>query len=394
MKRFLPTAAWALTLACAGPAPSPEEADLAYREAIHLLSRSADPAEAAALLDRAVRGNPGRADFFTARALVRRLQHRPEEAAADITAAIRIQRQQGASAGDLATSLLNRALLSAALNRPAEAGADFDEAIRVFPDYVEAYLHRARFRRQAGRDEEARRDTEEARRRGSALADTFYNEGARLIGLGRAGEAERSFECAVELNPEHVQAHVGLGRARMELRRFDPAVQAFCMAIALKPGDAELRYHRGNAFLAGGKYAEAFDDYTRAIELDSGHAGAHAMRGVVHHRHFKDREKAERDYTRSIELDPQSPVAHLDRGLLYHEMGLLQEAERDIARSLTIHATAEGFRFLGRVLHDRGEYDRADHAFRQALLACHDGELRKSIEDDRQRTREAKEKDR
>ncbi len=375
--------------ACA--APGPADAERLYREALFRVSRESDPAGALPLLDRAIRIDPGRPEYFAARGRLRRALGRGDEAAADYAAAIDLRRQGPSLPADLASLHLARGTLLAELDRTAEAEADFSEAIRLVPGFAEALLRRARLRRRSGRTEEAERDATEARRSGAALADSFYNEGVRALNLGRRDEAELLFEFAVELDPGHVEAHVARARVFMETRRFPEAGRSLDRAIGLEPARADLYYHRGNTRLAEGRAAEALSDYKRSLELDPRQASCLALRGLVYHRHFRDTDRALADYDRAIEIDPSCHAAWTGSGDLFRETGPPEEAERRLRKALEISATADALRSLGRVLLDRGDPRRAAEAFRGALQVCRDEPLRKEIEKDLERA-EGKEK--
>src|SRR5213079_1303363 len=145
------------------------------------------------------------------------------------------------------------------------------------------------------------------------------------------------------------------------------AAREFDEAIPAHPRDAELYYHRGNVRFAAGMGEDAFTDYAKAVDLAPKEAVYLAGRGVAYHRVRKDVPKAMADFAEAIRIDTHCHAAWYHRGLLDHEQGHLQGAEDDLRRALSIRATPEGCVALGRVLHDRGEYDKALALYRQAL---------------------------
>ncbi len=386
--RKLAPALLALAAGCAQFETDTDAADRLYREALHLLSRSGDPREGLPLLDEAIALHPLRAEFFTARARVRRAAGRGPEAHGDYTAAIGLLRQSEAGAGELVPVLADRGGLLAELGRFADAERDFDQALALSPQSTPLYLERARVRRRVGRDGDADEDAARARKLSPAAADAYTNEGVAALNLQRTEEAERLFLLALEVDPDHWRAHLALGRLHLEARRFARAAEALGRAAALRPSDPDLHYHQGNALLADSRYAEALAAFTRAIELQA-RPEFLAARGIVRHRHLKDPERAEADYARAIELDPLSYTGHFNRGLLRHEMIRYKEAESDLRRALAIQATPEGVRALARVLHDRGDYEKAMDAFARAMGLARDEALKKALEEEWTKARDA-----
>jgi tetratricopeptide (TPR) repeat protein len=281
-----------------------------------------------------------------------------------------------------------RGILHVQARRYRSADDDFTEAIRLAPDYVEAYLRRGAIRQGA----DAARDRAEARRLGGGFADGYYNEGIRAYKAGMVEEAERMFRFAIDLQPFHSRAHVAISRLYLERRRFAEAAAELDQAIPAGSEDAELFYYRGNARLAAGRGEEAIMDYAKAVELDPAEAAYHAARGVALHRVRGDAARARANFDEAIRIDPNCHAAWLARGVLRHEQKELEAAERDLRRAGTIRATPEGCLALGRVLHDRGEYDKALTLYRGAIELYKDSGLAAAFRLEEERTRLAKEK--
>jgi len=377
-----------LGLAACAPSLSPEEAsEQEYREAVE----SSDNRRALELMDRAIARRP-KADYLVMRAMLHQSLKQPDAALADYSGAIALKKDEPDAEIPRATLHLNRALLHGDAGRFAEADADFSEALRLVPEFVEALLQRARIRRRAGRGDEADRDAAEARRIGSALADGFYNEGVRAITQGNSAVAERMFGFALDLNPDFGRAHVAMARMLLERRRFPEAARELDLALKVHPAEAELYYHRGTAHLAAGQGEAALADYAKAVELDPSQAPYIAARGLAWQRVRRDTAKAIADLDEAIRLDPDCYSAWFNRGVTRHEDGKdLETAERDLRKAISIRASSEGTLALGRVLHDRGDYDRALSLYRQALGFYKDAEALKELREELERTRLAKE---
>jgi tetratricopeptide (TPR) repeat protein len=367
-------------VSCTATTPQ-EEAERDYRAAI----LSGDVGKKLELLDRSIELHPT-SQAHLERAMLSASVREPARAIADLNAAIRFL------SGDPSrvSLILSRAMLLGREGRFDEADLDLTEVIKATGS-SEAYLDRAWFRRRAGRDGDAARDIEEARKASDGLADPFYNEGVRSFTRGDAAEAERMFRFALDLDPFHSRAHVAMARLHMERRHFADAVLELDQAIPAHPRDAELYYYRGNARWAAGMGEDALNDYTKAVELSPREAVYLAARGMAYHRVRKEFSKAKADFDEAIGIDPKCQAAWYYRGLLGHVEGHLQEAEDDLRRALSIRATPEGCLALGRVLHDRGDYERALALYRQALEVYKEPDLQRSLSAELERTRKAKE---
>jgi tetratricopeptide (TPR) repeat protein len=283
---------------------------------------------------------------------------------------------------------LARGMLHVQAQRYKSADDDFTEAIRIAPDYVEAYLRRGAIRQGA----DAARDRAEARRLGAGQADGYYNEGVRAYNQGRVEEAERMWRFAVDLQPFHSRAHVAIARLYLQRRQFVEAAVEFDQAIPIGSEDAELFYYRGNARIAAGRGEEALTDFSKAVELDPSEPMYYTARGLALQRVRGDRVRARANFDEAIRVDPNCHAAWLARGVLLHESKELEAAENDLRRAATIRATPEGCLALGRVLHDRGAYDKALSLYRGAIEIYKDSPLVDALRHEEERTRHAKEK--
>jgi tetratricopeptide (TPR) repeat protein len=358
-----------------------QEADRDYREAL----TTRDLQRKLELLDRAIELHPT-SQAHLERALLSGSVREPARAIADLNAAIAFL---DGDPSRLALQL-NRALLLGRAGRYDEADVDLTVVIKATGS-PEAYLQRAWFRRRSGREADAASDVEEARKASDGLADPFYNEGVRSLTRGDSAEAERMFRFALDLDPFHSRAHIAMARLYMERHQFAEAAREFDEAIPAHPRDAELYYHRGNVRFAAGMGEDAFADYAKAVDLAPKEAIYLAARGMAYHRVRKDVPKAMADFAEAIRIDERCHSAWYQRGLLDHELGHLQGAEDDLRRALSIRATPEGCMALGRVLHDRGDYDRALSVYAQALEVYKEPDVRRSLTAESERTRKAKE---
>lgn len=331
---------------------------------------ASDPRWALACMDNAIEEHPT-AEYHRFRAAIHLSLKQYVPALNDCTVAIQMKK------GDPALHLA-RGIVLVRMGRVREAEADFTETLKLAPETLDALLYRGR-----------PADLEEARRIGAGLADGYYNEGVRALTQNDGIEAERNFRFALHLDPAHARAHVAMARQYMARRKFAEAAEEL---EKVGVPDAELHYHRGNARLAAGRGEEALADYAKAVELDPSEALYVASRGLALHRVRKDVDRARANYDEAIRMDPQCQPAWYNRGLLRHEQKDLAGAESDLRRAASIRASPEGSVALGRVLHDRGEYDKALALYRGALDVYRDEESQKALLKESERSRKAREK--
>lgn len=308
----------------------------------------------------------------------------PEEPRATIEDYTRAIEQRGNDA----PLYLARGILRLQANQVKAADDDFTEAIRLAPDYVEAYLRRGAIRQGA----DAARDRAEARRLGAGFADGYYNEGVRAYSQGHVEEAERMWRFAIDLQQFHSRAHVAIGRLCLERRQYAEAAAEFDQAVPVGSDDAELYYYRGNARMAAGREEEALTDFSKAVELDPTEPTYYTARGLALQRARSDFERAKANFDEAIRIDPNCHAAWYARGLLFHQQKQLEAAESDLRRAGSIRATPEGCLALGRVLHDRGAYDKALRLYRGAIEVYKDSPAAAALRLEEERTRQAKEK--
>jgi len=309
------------------------------------------------------------------------LPEEPRATIEDYTKAIELRKND-------APLYVARGILNVQGQRYRAADDDFTEAIRLAPDYVEAYLRRAEIRQGA----DAARDRAEARRLGAGFADGYYNEGVRAYSQGHVDEAQRMWKFAIDLQPFHSRAHVAMGRLYLDRRRYAEAAAELDQAIPIGSEDAELFYYRGNARMAAGRGEDALTDFAKAVELDPTEPSYYTARGLALQRVRGDLERARANFDEAIRLDPNSHAAFYARGVLAHEQKQLDAADKDLRRAGTIRATPEGCLALGRVLHDRGQFDKALALYQGAIELYKDSSLIAALRREEERTRQAKEK--
>jgi len=143
------------------------------------------------------------------------------------------------------------------------------------------------------------------------------------------------------------------GKVKMRLvnrESLDAAVQLFEAAVSadarFAPAQAELArayIYKAFQFSTGDEQTRLFEDadiaIQKALALNPNLAEAHLARGLLvwtKARGFPH-EMAIRAYRRAIELDPNLDEAHLELGVVCMHVGMLDEAQNEIQRALTLN---------------------------------------------------------
>jgi tetratricopeptide (TPR) repeat protein len=385
MRRLAPL--MAILAGCSSSLMTREEA--AERD-YHLALDTPDVHRSLEHVTRAIELNP-RSAYFTTRGTLYQSLGQADLALEDYASALRLDPGGEATLPQRARLHLNRGLLYMRTRRLPQAEADFSESLHLAPEYIEAWLQRASLRRQLGREAEAERDLAQARRIGGEAADGFYNEGVRSVTQGDPLEAERMFRFALDLNPAHAFAHVGMARILMRREQFAEAAAHLDQAILARPQEADLYYHRGTCRMESGKPEEALEDFEKAVRLNP-HPTYLAARGLAYHRVRHDDLKARADLAEAIRRDKDCYLAWFNSGVFHHEVNELDAAERDLRKAVALRASPEGTLALGRVFHDRGEFDQALALYRLGLEYYKDEAVRTALKAETERTLQAKEK--
>src|SRR5262249_19101202 len=185
-------------------------------------------------------------------------------AAADFRAAMALKPGQY-------NAYLNLAQVNLAQGQFEEAAEQVSTALRLRPPaQVVAGYHLER-----GRNLLREKRYEEAIRACEAALELFPHQplpcevrGRALLALGRYEQAERSFDQYLRKGGEEKSdVFRGRGLARMKLGKYPEAVEDYTRAVERAP-DADVYQHRGWAHFFSDAWKLALRDFSKAIELD------------------------------------------------------------------------------------------------------------------------------
>jgi tetratricopeptide (TPR) repeat protein len=177
--------------------------------------------------------------------------------------------------------------------RYPQAILSFDRAIALAPDYVDAYLLRARAR----------------------------------AGLSDLAPAIEDFSAVIRLRPNDSQAYVERGLAYLDLKEYPLSLADCVKALALNPKLAAAYNLRGTLARAQGDPRGALEDFTRAVDLLPD-LDNYYQRGATYQLMGEYR-KALADFTQAIEFSPFSAQAYFARAEAERALGNEEAAKQD-----------------------------------------------------------------
>jgi len=146
----------------------------------------------------AIRIDPEYASAYYNRGLTFRKMNRLDDALADYSAALRIERKH-----DIYN---NRGVAYEKKGEIENAIADYSSAIRLKPDYSMAYYNRGNAYSDQGKSDLALQDYANAIRFNSRYIDAYYNRGLLLRKMGRKEQAIADFREVLKLDPSDKDA--------------------------------------------------------------------------------------------------------------------------------------------------------------------------------------------
>jgi Flp pilus assembly protein TadD len=250
---------------------------------------------------RALRGkiNPGREPALTVLLLARlsEAEWGPAEAGALLRRAVTARPNEVVLLDGLARLLMRQ-------GRPAEA-VEFYRGARAVRPQLGVGLAQAL--REAGRSAEGEGVLRELVDRSPDNPEMRFHLGLALHEQKKHAEAEAAFRKAIDLKHDYPDAHYNLGNALQAQKKHAEAEGAFRQAIDLKRDDPEAHNNLGTALGQQKKYAEAEAACRQAIALKHDYAAAHTNLGTAL-LGLKKLDEAVTAYRKADQLLPNDPV--------------------------------------------------------------------------------------
>lgn len=169
----------------------------------------------------------------------------------------------------------NRGVSALALHRYAQASADFEQALQAMPATVEVQVNYALTLQHLGRDAQAVVQFEQVLTREPTHPKALRQRGLSLLKLGRDAAALASLDQAIGATPGTVQSLNQRGRAFQEAGRLHDALACFDQSLDLDPDNADSHTSRANVLRALNRPQDALASYESAVRIDPGSALAH-----------------------------------------------------------------------------------------------------------------------
>jgi tetratricopeptide (TPR) repeat protein len=315
----------------AAEAAEDDEASGADLDAARALARAGDLPGAAAALEKALAGAPGKATLWNELAVYRLRAGNPDAA--------------------------------------AEAA---DKAVAADPAYFRAYFTRGVVRSRKGDAAGARADYEAALKIRPLHFESAYNLGLMHLEAGDAERAEALLRQATDLTggDGKSRAFLGLGRALARLGRKADAAEAYERAIRYTPGYLAPRLNLAMLLASDGTpegMAGAQRRIDEALALQPDCAPAFFLRGVLASRSGDD-EKALAAYEAASRNDPRFWKARYNFGVVALRLGRTAEAQQAFLRLAADFPERPEPPFnLGRIAYRHQDFTTARTQYEKAL---------------------------
>lgn len=217
-----------------------------------------------------------------------------EDAARELQAAIKIDRESTNARNNLGVIYLNKGYYEKALKEFSEVitrnlydakahnniGVTymklkrFDDAIRSFrnavmiaPHYADAYNNRGLIYEELDRIDKAISDYRNAQKFNPYIVNMHNNLGVSYFKQGEIDKAIRKYMIIIKLKPDMVQAHYNLGLALMGKGHLNEAIKAFSEAVRLKPDLERAYYNLGLVYIKKGQSDKAMKQFQNAVRI-------------------------------------------------------------------------------------------------------------------------------
>jgi tetratricopeptide (TPR) repeat protein len=162
-----------------------------------------------------------------------------------------------------------------------EAAADFTAALKLDDRLDEAYFGRGMALGRGGRVEEGIRDLGVylARHPRSSLAHT--KRGVRYLWLGDLDRAQQDFEKALALDPDNAEAHDDLGVIHAQRGEYERAEHHFLTTVRVEPSYQKGHHNLAMIYFITGKNAQALAAVNRGIALSPQARDSLLLKGAI-----------------------------------------------------------------------------------------------------------------
>ena len=231
---------------------------------------------------------------------------------------------------DHAGTLIWRAAASSRTENLAGAIEDLQHAVEIRPSSADAY-------RQLGKSvaDKAIGFFTRLHQRGHETPDLFRHRGQAYQFLSQYADAIKDYTAALKLDKTNIAARIARGQVLCREGKFKASFEDFSKAISLDANSHAAYYGRAQALLEQGGIETAKSDIEQAISLSSSRARYHALAAQIASQQGSTDQQIE-SLNHAIAYDPTDPSLYLDRAIAFEANDRLDEAMRDLTRSLEL----------------------------------------------------------
>jgi Flp pilus assembly protein TadD len=241
--------------------PVSRRVDVAAPQAAGAAGEASVAREALSVLLKAIRLDPGDADYHYILGGALSDLGRHEEACTAFRDAVRLHRNDPTYHVALGGALWR-------VGRLEEARAAFEDGVAVAPDDVRALSGFGVVLLGLGEMAQAATVLGRVAERQPASAEARSNWAVALWGAGDQDGALRAFQEASRLRPDSAPLLRNLGMGLLARGRHEQALDCFRKVASLRPGDADVHLDIGDALYELGRHAEAEASYDEAAHID------------------------------------------------------------------------------------------------------------------------------
>jgi len=250
--------------------------------------------------------------------------------------------------------------------RVEDALEQYSKAIDMEPDYIDAYLQRARLYKKQGKFEEAANDYERAITFDEKEEELFYLAAQARFSLAQYDSAVSLIDKSLELEEKYLEAYQLKTDILIAQEDYIGALKSAQLALDLRKNEETL-LARGLVYELQRKYQEAYVDFDDAISKGKDYLPAYVAMARVCIPLEKSEEALEYA-NKAVKINPKSPAAYKVRSAVYADVLQYADAINDISRNILIEPeNTEWYMARGKYYLDFAQYQNAINDFTRII---------------------------
>ncbi len=288
-------------------------------------SKVVPQSEAIEYFSELIENDPTNREDLYARAMVWLSIDKYDEAIADFTRRIEIEKEY--------RDFNERGYCWMMKGEMEKAIQDFDMAVKLAPEEASMRLNRGLAHRQAGNNDRAVQDFSDAIKLDASLIPAYEHRGMIYLNNNDLKNAVSDFDVVIRLNPRSTRFRELRGRCLIALDDSVQALSDFAEILKLDPGNVNAMFYQGNAHFDLGQYDKAAEDYSQVLQVLPNNGVVYFQRGRTYHTSGKLSAALE-DLNQAVSLDPENVQFLRKRAEILEQSELYEDAAADLTRLL------------------------------------------------------------